>query len=232
VARRIKAEVLPRESPGEPLKYGDVFRFHAPLAATSVMSLLGQPLIGAGLARMANPIQSLAAWPVIFGYLLIARSPSFALTEMVIALKEKADSSGVVGRFCVGVGVVTSGALGLCLLFPVVKSILLNFTGLTPDLADVAILGMCAGVALPLFQAVKNWQRGLLMAEKTTSPIYLGMALNLLMTGLTIGIGVVMKWPGAATAGAALAVAALCECVFLWYGLKESRRPALAAIPS
>ena len=39
-----------------------VLNFHAPLAATSLLALLSQPLISAGLARMASPELSLAAF--------------------------------------------------------------------------------------------------------------------------------------------------------------------------
>ena len=69
-----------------PLTYRQVVRYHAPLAATSLLALLAQPMIGAGLARMDSPQANLAAWTVIFTILLFFRSFAFALPETVIAL--------------------------------------------------------------------------------------------------------------------------------------------------
>ncbi len=70
----------------ERLSIWDVFRYHLPLAATSLLTLMAQPLIGAGLARMPHPEENLAAWPVIWGILFLFRSAPFALPEAVIAL--------------------------------------------------------------------------------------------------------------------------------------------------
>jgi hypothetical protein len=67
------------------LTFSEVVLYHAPLAATSLLTLLAQPLIGAGLARMPHPEETLAAWPVIWGILFLFRSPAFALPEAVIA---------------------------------------------------------------------------------------------------------------------------------------------------
>ncbi|MBI3361224.1 MAG: hypothetical protein HY023_08955 [Chloroflexi bacterium] len=68
------------------LTYNALVRYHAPLAATTLLLLLGQPIVGAALARTAQPELALAAWPVTYGLVLIFRSPGAALPEAVIAL--------------------------------------------------------------------------------------------------------------------------------------------------
>jgi progressive ankylosis protein len=77
---------------GASLTYSDLFWFHLPLAGTAVMVLLVQPLVTFSLARLDRPTESLAAWPVVFQIMLMARAAALALPEAVIALSKEANS--------------------------------------------------------------------------------------------------------------------------------------------
>ena len=79
------AKTLPADKADEPLSMNQLFWFHMPLAGTSILILIAQPLVAAALARMDNPTESLAAWPVIFQLLLVLRAPALSLPEVVIA---------------------------------------------------------------------------------------------------------------------------------------------------
>ncbi|NJN55040.1 MAG: hypothetical protein HC804_09960, partial [Anaerolineae bacterium] len=83
----------------EMLSYRQLFWFHLPLAGTSVMILLVQPLVTSSLAKLDNPVASLAAWPVLFQVLLMMRAAAFALPEMVIALSKTPEAFAVIRRF-------------------------------------------------------------------------------------------------------------------------------------
>ncbi|MEM7799073.1 MAG: hypothetical protein AAF633_07790, partial [Chloroflexota bacterium] len=76
---------IPDKSEGEDLTYGELFWFHLPLASTSFLILFVQPLVAAALARLDNPTESLAAWPIVFQAMLLLRAPGMALPEVVIA---------------------------------------------------------------------------------------------------------------------------------------------------
>ena len=80
----VRSQVLTAISEGAPLNMARIVRFHTPLAATSLLSFLAQPLTAAALARLLQPQATLAAWPVIFSVLLILRGWGLALQEITI----------------------------------------------------------------------------------------------------------------------------------------------------
>jgi hypothetical protein len=193
----------------------DVFRYHAPLAATSFMTLLAQPLIGAGLARMPGPADTLAAWPVVWGVLFIFRSPAFALPEAVIALVTEQRLLESVRRFCRRVGAASALALALLAATPLVDLYLQHVAGLPDRLARFVVPGLLLGTVLPLLNARHSWFRGLLMAARATGVIYWGMGLNLMVMAAAVGTSVLLQLPGVVAAVAALVVSLLAEIAFL-----------------
>jgi progressive ankylosis protein len=221
-SRSVKLKQLKEaKEDGPALRYVDVLRFHMPLAATSVLSLMAQPLIGAGLARMANPERNLAVWPVIFGILLIFRSPAFAVPEIVIALSKKPAFAAPIKKFSLMVALLSSAGMALLLALPIMEWSLIHLTGLAPELVGLTLAGLVASVAMPMFQGVKNWLRGLLMIKKSTATIYFGMAINLAVISSLVFLGVHQQWSGVQTAGAALAIATAIEAIYLWIGLRR-----------
>ncbi len=205
----------------------DVFRYHAPLAATSLLTLLAQPLIGAALARMPDPEANLAAWPVIWGILSMFRSPSFALPEAVIALANEQRLKGAVRMFCRRTGVASSIAMLLLVVTPLSGAYLYYIAGLPAHLSRFVIPGMVLGVALPLINSIHSWLRGLHMAAHSTRVVYRGMGLNLVITAMLVVIGIFVRTPGAATAMIALTAAYVAEVFYL----RRSVPQALSPVP-
>ncbi len=211
--RRIKAGG--ESGSADKLSFWDVVQYHAPLAATSLLTLLAQPMISAGLARMPYPEENLAAWPIIWGLLFLFRSPAYALPEAVIALASERRLRQSMRIFCWRVGASTSAALGLFTVTPLLALYLRYFAGLPERLARFVIPGMALALAIPLINAIHSWFRGLLMAGRRTGFIYWGMGINLIVTGLLILAGVLVGAPGAATAAVALTVSFLVEIYYL-----------------
>ncbi len=211
--RRIVSGTL--EQSAEDLSVGDVLRYHAPLAATSLLTLLAQPLIGAALARMPDPAANLAAWPVIWGILAIFRSPAYALPEAVIALVTESRLKEAVWKFCLYTGIASSAAMLLLAATPLSGFYLHTIVGLPEPLARIVVPGLVLGLALPFINSIHSWLRGLLMASHSTGVIYRGMGLNLAATAALVVTGVYMDTPGAATAMIALTAAYLLEIYYL-----------------
>ena len=215
------------EEDGASVSLREVVGYHTPLAATSFLTLLQQPLIGAGLARMPWPEQTLAAWPVVWGVLFIFRSPAFALPEAVIALVTERRLLDPVRRFCRRVGVVSTVGLALVALTPAIDLYLAHVAGLPGRLASFVAPGLMLGAAIPLLNAWHSWFRGLLMAARSTSTIYRGMGLNLAVTTLAIAAGVLLGAPGVITAVSALIASFVVEIAYL--RARVTRLPAAAA---
>ena len=203
-----------------PLTYQEIVRFHTPLAATSFLTLLTQPLIGAGLARMAFPEENLAAWPVVFSILLFFRSFGMALPEVVIALLKKSIDLSPLRRFCMLVAAGASAALTLVTFTPLLTWYLLYVTGVPMDLAAFIMPGAVVGLLIPGLQAIQSWQRGVLMTGKATGHVYWGMGLSLLVTVLIVTLGVMWLLPGVPVGAAALTIGLIAEIIYLGWRVR------------
>jgi len=199
-----------------PLTYRSVAKYHTPLAATSLLSLLAQPMIGAGLARMPFPEENLAIWPVIFSVWLFFRSFGMALPEVIVALFDGTETLPPLRRFSQIVSVGSSLGLAIIVFTPLITLYLLYITAVTPKLAQFAIAGATAGLFIPALQGIQSWFRGVLLITKATGDIYWGMGINLLVTGLAIAAGVWWQAPGSPAAAVALSVGMAAEALFLW----------------
>ena len=94
-----KNELAPTKS-GEPdFSYMDLFWFHLPLAGSSILALLLQPMVVFFLARQPKSELTLAAWPLLFQILLMARSPALAMPEVIIALNKDNGNRQSLQRF-------------------------------------------------------------------------------------------------------------------------------------
>ncbi len=197
------------------LTFGDIARYHAPLAATSLLTLMAQPLIGAGLARMPDPRENLAAWPVVWGILFIFRSPAYALPEAVIALMAQRRPASQVRRFCGYVGAASAGAMALLTLTPLIGLYLRYLAGLPDTLSRFVIPALVLALPLPFINSIHSWFRGCFMSVRRTRVIYWGMGLNLLVMAVLVGAGVLFRAPGSPAAAVALMASFLVEIFYL-----------------
>lgn len=198
-----------------PLDYADLFWFHLPLAATSVLALLVQPLAVYTLARLANADQTLAAWPVLFQILLIARAPAMAAPEAIIALMQRAGAAAL-RRFALtlAVGVLTGM---LVLVFTPLLDVWLDRVQRVPaGVGDLVRHGVWLCLVFPVVTLAIFSLRGFLISRKQTGTVNGGMAVNLAATAAVLAVGLWQQWPGITTAALALNLAAVGELLFLW----------------
>jgi hypothetical protein len=215
VARPTVARLLANREARGTLTISDVVYYHAPLAATSLLALLAQPLIGAGLARMPYPEETLAAWPVIWGLLFMFRSPAFALPEAVIALAAESHLRAPVRIFCHRTGAASSAAMALMVVTPALRLYLRYVAGIPGHLSRYVEPGLLLAMAIPYMNAVNSWQRGMLMYARRTRTVNWGMGLNLAITAALIVAGVTLSAPGIGTAVVALTVSLAVEIFYL-----------------
>jgi hypothetical protein len=223
------ARILSRsDNPGvQTLSIRDIARYHAPLAGTSLLTLMLQPMIGAGLARMQFPEQNLAAWPVIWGVLFIFRGSTFALPETIITLVSEPRRLDPMRRFCWKVGIASATALLIFTASPLLILYLRYLAGLPDSLSRFIVPGLYLGVFIPLINSIHSWYRGLLMVGRLTVVIYWSMALGLLVASLVILAGVNLGGaPGVVTGVMAMLASLLSE---IYYMRKRSNSVILDA---
>jgi len=222
--RPILANQLSADIPsatGQDLSYRQLVAFHLPLASTSLLLLLVQPLVAFSLARLPGPTLSLAAWPVVFQFMLIARAAAFALPEVVIALSDGQRTFRPIRRFT---HLLVLGSLLFMLLFtltPLLNYYLLSVQDTTSAVALVAQAGLLVFIPLPALTVLITWLRGLLINHGATKSVNGGMAVNLVITILVLVIGMWQQWPGITSSAVALNMAAFCELLFLWWRIGD-----------
>jgi progressive ankylosis protein len=216
VANRIINQHLAQPDPAQPpLSYKALAKYHSPLAAVSLLTLLGQPLIGAALARAASPEQSLAAWPVVIGLIAIFRSPAYALPEAVIALQKTPGAFAPLRRFCITAGLVASALVLVLGLTPLGAFYFNEIIHIAPLLTALALPGVLLGVAVPFISAIQSYWRGVLMGAYATAHVYMAMMINLVTLAAVLTFGVWQHWPGVQLGMIALTLSLVTESAYL-----------------
>ena len=210
---RTAIEGQPSEHP--PLSQLDILRFHLPLAATTLLALLAQPLTSAALARLGNSVNTLAAWPVTYSILLISRGWGFAIQEITVAQAKSAEARPTLFAFAWVVGAMTSAFVLLLVFTPLLELYLDRLLHLPTDVRSYVRTGVLWSAFLPLLTALNSWVRGILVAGGETKSVYTGMFLNLTVNVSLLIAGVSLHLPGMLVASLSLSIATLTETVFL-----------------
>jgi hypothetical protein len=219
------------DSDGEaPLTYRTLFWFHLPLAGTSLLSLLAQPLVTSSLARLSDPTHSLAAWPVLFQVTLMSRAAAFSLPEVVIALSKKPDMFQPIRRFSLNMAGALLVLMALIVFTPLAGFYFFVVQDMTAVVGNLALAAVRLFWLFPMLAAVTSWLRGLLINSKATQAINVGMALNLGVTAVVLIIGVTAKLPGLPTAAVALNLASVTENIYLGWRAKLAVQPAYSLL--
>jgi hypothetical protein len=206
---------------GPALTYKDLFWFHLPLAGTSLLVLLVQPLVAFSLARLDQPTQSLAAWPIVFQITLISRAAAFALPEVVIAISEGEQTFRPIRRFTFILTAVITLFMAIVILTPLANVYLFNIQDMTQPVGDLARSGLALFIPLPGLAVLLSWIRGLLINQRKTKFVNVGMGINVVATVIVLAIGMYFKWPGISTAALALTVASIFELIYLLFRIRN-----------
>ncbi len=175
MARDSVRRLLQSDRPVETEKhysYGEIVRFYYPLALTSLIGLAMQPMLTFFMGRAPSPIESLAVFPVVHALSFIFRAMGLSYQEVAIALMgRRFEHVRELGRFAWYLGIVSSAGLAMIALTPVAIFWFETASGLSPDLADIAILPTIILVPIPLMSVILSYQRGILVNAHVTRPI-------------------------------------------------------------
>jgi hypothetical protein len=216
-----------RQAPPIPerLTWRAFHRFYFPLVMTSLLTLLVQPLGSAALGRMPQPLESLAVWPVISGVIFMLRSLGVAYNEVVVALLDKPLSTRSLRRFA---GILAGGTTLIMLLVaatPLSQLWFEQFSGLSPALANLAVLGMWIALPLPAFTVLQSWYQGIILHSRKTNSIteavivFLVTCSGLLWSGVFWG-GITGLYIGLA----AFVAANLTQTGWLWFRSRSAEK--------
>ncbi|MGB3702613.1 MAG: hypothetical protein WA997_15200, partial [Anaerolineales bacterium] len=221
----VKNQVEKMEPVDPALTMGSFLKFYFPLVLTSLLTLLVQPIGSAALSRMPIALASLAVWPVLSGLTFMFRSIGVAYNEVVIALLEAPLSTQKLRRFTAYLTGITSLLIMLVALTPLSLFWFQVLSGLEPDLADMAVIGLVIGIPTAGFAVLQSWFQGLLLHGGRTRGITEAVVLFLITCSSLLWIGV--RWgeyTGLFWAMASFTAAMLLQTLWLWYRSRPEER--------
>ncbi|CAN5738518.1 hypothetical protein BH23DEI1_BH23DEI1_07220 [soil metagenome] len=189
----IAMHVLREPGTGRPFTLPEFARFYTPLVLTTLLSLATVTIVSAAITRMPDPLVSLAAWPVVFSFLLIWQSIGFAYQEVVISLLRRRGGTITLESFTRRIAVVVSVALTITAATPLAYAWFRYGAGLSGELTDLARIALWFGLATPALRAVQSWQFGVLMFGRRTGAVLESVLIFLATTVLVLAIGLLTQ---------------------------------------
>jgi hypothetical protein len=215
--RPVIRDELPRSPVVEPpLRMSAFLDFYVPLAMTSLLTLLVQPLGSAALSRMPRALASLAVWPVVSGFIFMLRSMGMAFNEVVVALLDEPGAAESLRRFAILLAGVTTTLLILLAATPLSGWWFETVSGLSPDLAELARNSVWFALLLPAFNVYQSWYQGILLHMRKTRGITEAIAISLAVSLVVLISGVSLgTFPGLYVGWAAFTLGGLAQMFWL-----------------
>ncbi|MCF8267184.1 MAG: hypothetical protein K9I69_03805 [Ignavibacteriales bacterium] len=196
---------LKRGEDDEDITYRGIISFYHPLALTAFLALGIQPLVTFFIGKAPQPIESLAALPVINAFLFIFRSLGLSYQEVGLALMGKDFINyKKLRNFAYGFSGMIFLALSVIAFSPLAMVWFHDISGLSLSLALFALLPLQIQVLLPVVNVAVNFQRAVIMSAKQNSYITWATVVEtttiLTVMALTVYSGVIAGLIGAALA--------------------------------
>ncbi len=169
--------------------------FYSPLVVMTLLSMLVQTLVTAVLGRMPRPLESLAVWPAVFGFLVLWQSPALAYTEVVISLLQRPGAVATLRRFTWWLAGLVSLGLAAAVATPLAGFWYRGVMGLPATLVELAIFATALALALPGLRVLHSWFQGVIVAGERTRGIFESVVVFLAVVALVLALGV--AWGGA-----------------------------------
>jgi hypothetical protein len=207
----------------EPLQNRALAAFYFPLALTSLLGLAVHPMMSFFLGKSRLPIESLAVLPVVNSLAFVFRSAGLSFQEAAIAMLKKGHESYLkLKQFAWLLGALSSGMLLLIAFSPAVSLWFRDVSGLSPELARLAVLPMRIFTFIPALEVLLAFQRALFVVGQDTRPITRATAIELAVIALALLLAVSRTNLIGVTAAAMAALGGrLCAIAYL---LRSGRR--------
>lgn len=215
--RRILESQIPAGGPGDSLRYRHLAVFYFPLAMTSVLALAVHPLMSFFLGKSRLPIESLAVLPVVNALVFIFRSAGLSFQEAAIALLGRGQRDDRrIAQFAWLLALAASGILLLVAFSPVATGWFHVVSGLSMELAELAILPIRILAVMPALTVLLSFQRSHLVKKGKTRPITVATAIEVVVIAGLLLLAVSRTELVGVTAAALAAVSGrLCAIAYL-----------------
>jgi hypothetical protein len=160
----------------------------------------------------------------------MTRAAAFSLPEVVIALSKKPDMFQSLRQFSLRMAGGLLILMALVVFTPIAGFYIFVVQDMTAVVGNLAMDAVRLFLFFPALAAITSWLRGLLINNKATRPINMGMAINLGITAVILIIGVAARFPGLPTAAVALNLASAVENIYLAWRAQLVIQPAYSLL--
>lgn len=201
-----------------PLTWKAFSDFYVPLAMTSLILLLVNPVGSAAMSRMPKNIPSLAIWPVLGGFIFMLRSLGIAYNEVVVALLDKPRAYHNLRRFAFLLASIASTILLILAATPLSTYWFVDVSALSPELSSLAENAIWLAIPIPALSVMQSWYQGAILHGRRTRGVteavivYLLTSTSILLAGVLWG-----QVPGIYVSITALAIGVFAQTAWLWY---------------
>ena len=216
---------LGQEEPSlEPLSYPAIATFYYPLALTSFLVLGVQPLITFFVGHSREAVDSLAVLPVVHSLVFVFRSQGLALQEVAVALAgRRLEGYEPLRLFTGRLALLASAGLALIAFTPLAVVWYEWLSGLSSDLAGLAVTTSRLLFALPGLAVLLSFQRGLLVSLRRTSSITWSSLIEVISIVVVLSICIFqLQLPGAVAAALAMLVGRASASLYLWRQVRKN----------
>ena len=197
-----------------------IVRFFWPLALIMLTQELSRPMINLFVARGPDATNALAILAVLY---TLGRMPYGWLNDirnLGPAFRDEADSRYFIQRFAVGCGLVSLAMMGIFFWTPLRDVILLNWIGVPPHLALLAVVPLHLFAGFSIAVTARAYFHGIALVEHRTRALAPSAPARLLAILATL-----IVLPVSGVAGATMGVAALLagfsiEALVVWWGVR------------
>lgn len=208
-------EEFTEERDGMPITMRKLRQFHFPLTATTMVSMMGTPVVSAALARSTDSVHQLAGYQVAVTLVWLMRTTIYALPEVVITLYKDNQSAMALRKFCIRLGLIASGTMAVIWLTGLDILFFARVLHADPSVLPIAHLAFIAPVLTPLIGACQSYIRGMLTAHHLTVSRLLAVGVSMSTLVVALIASVLLGLNGVLAAGVCLTLAFVAELIVL-----------------
>lgn len=208
-----------------------------PLAASWLLMGLEVPMVSAVLARLPDPITSLAAYGgVVFPLALMIEAPIIMLLSASTALSRDEPSYRLVRRYMFSASLTLTAFHALIAFTPLFDAVVAGWMHAPPEILEPSRRGLQILLPWTLSIAYRRFQQGALIRFGRSRTIGIGTAVRLAANAAVLAIGgFATDWPGIIVGTLAVATGVMSEAIYAGIAvrpvLRELRAAPLAGEP-
>ncbi len=207
------------------IPWKDLFVFYIPLALTSFVTMANRPIISAGITRGLFPLESLAAWPVVYSFVSLFQSFPMSFQEAAIALISGKKNDRLLLNTIIAIGSITFLLYVSAILTPFGRVLFLSkISGLPGDLISISLIPLFIMTIVSFAAPAIAWFRAVNIYEKTTGSVAIAVVINLSIVVLTMTLlNLFFSVSGITAAAISFTASVLGEAVFLIISARRKR---------